>query len=221
MIDLHRTRTRDGEVSVALNRIDGAVVYIKNGEFQTMVDATGRNLAPHIDAAVDLLKKEGAQRALVLGHGGGAASSMLHRLGIDVVAVDRDARAEGLSRLFFRAPPSLEVVVEDAAAFVSRAAPASFDGVFVDFQESAVTPVAYLSEVFWRSLTRALRAPRVVVMNVPPQLYRGDDWPSVRRVLTDAGLGSAALSDPFEFGNRLLLTLAHPAEAGSYHPMAL
>jgi spermidine synthase len=205
MIELHRTRTAHGEVSIALHSRDGAVGYLKNGIVQTLIDARGRNLAVHVDAAVELLKENEATRVLVLGYGGGAASTMLHREGMDVVSVDCDPCAERLARLFFRAPPCLDVVVDDAANYVGAAAPASFDAVLVDFQDSAAIPIAYLSEGFWRASVRLLRPRGMLLANITEWLHLGPDWLVFRGALAAAGLGAVSLSEDFGSGNRLLI----------------
>ena len=204
-IELHRTQTTQGEVSITLHTRNGAVGYVKNGELQTLVDAKGRNLAGHLDAAVELLKRNGASRVLMLGYGGGAASGMLLREGIDVVSVDCDPRAERLAQLFFRAPPSLSVIVDDAANFVTAAPSASFDAVLVDFQDSFATPAAYLSGTFWRSIVRLMRPQGIVVTNVVNWVHLGPDWPLLRAAQRAAGLDSVDLSEEFETGNRLLV----------------
>lgn len=206
MISLHRTQTSSGEVSIALSKRDGAVGYFKDGHLQTLIDAHGGNLAPHVNAVVQVLTQEATEQVLVLGHGGGVVSSMLHRLGMNVVSVDCDPRAGNLARLFFRAPPCLDVVVEDAATYVGASPPACFDAVVVDFQDSLVTPAAYLSEVFWLGVERLLRPQGAVLVNVTNCLHFGPDWRAFQRALADGGLDAVALSDEFETGNRLLMT---------------
>ena len=207
MIHLHRTKTSRGEVAVTLDRATGVVSYRKGGVVQTLVDGKGHNLSPFVTKAVKLLTQGGVRRVLVLGHGGGAASSLLHKRGLDVVSVDCDACTEGLGRLFFRAPPSLSVVVADAADYVDKATPASFDAVLVDFQDAAATPADYLSGSFWTSIVTVLRPPAVIVTHITSALHLGPDWPVFRRALDSAGIDSAALSEPFADGDRLLLSL--------------
>lgn len=209
MIHLHRTPSERGEVAVTLDRATGVVSYRKAGVVQTQVDGRGQNLSPFIAKAAKLLKQEDVRRVLVLGHGGGAISSLLHKRGLDVVSVDCDACAEGLGRLFFRAPPSLSVVIDDAANYVSRATPASFDAVVVDFQDAAATPAPYLAEAFWKDIVTLLRAPAVMIVHVTSTLHLGPDWDRFRRARLGAGLDCVALSDPFTEGDRLLLSL-HP-----------
>ena len=207
MIYLHRTMTSRGDVAVTMERATGVVSYRKAGVVQSLVDSKGHNLSPFVTKAVKLLMQGGVRRVRVLGHGGGAASSLLHKRGLDVVSVDCDACAEGLGRLFFRAPPNLPVVVADAASYVATVTPASFDAVLVDFQDAAATPADYLSSPFWTSIVTALRPPAVIVTHVTSALHRGPDWPSFRRTLACAGVHSVALSDPFADNDRLLLSL--------------
>ena len=209
MIHLHRTTSERGEVAVTLDRATGVVSYRKAGVVQTQVDGRGENLSPFVAKAAKLLKQEDIRRVLVLGHGGGAISSLLHKRGLDVVSVDCDACAEGLGRLFFRAPPSLSVVTDDAASYVSRATPASFDAVVVDFQDAAATPAAYLAKAFWKDIVTLLRPPAVTVVHVTSALHLGPDWDRFRRACLGAGLDCLALSDPFPDGDRLLFSL-HP-----------
>lgn len=207
MIQLHRTTTARGEVAVTLERATGVVSYRKAGVVQSVVDAKGRNLSPFVTKAVKLLAHGGVRRALVLGHGGGAASRLLREQGLDVVSVDCDACAEGLGRVFFRAPPSLPVVVADAAHYVAAATPASFDAVLVDFQDAAAPPSDYLTSAFWANVVMALRPSAMIVTHIASALHRGPDWPAFRRALAEADLDSVALSEPFPDGDRLLLSL--------------
>lgn len=207
MIYLHRTTTPRGEVTVTLDRATSVVSYRKAGVVQSQVDGKGHNLSPFVAKAVKILKQEAVRRVLVLGHGGGTASSLLHKRGLDVVSVDCDPCAEGLGRLFFRAPPNLSVVVDDAANYVARATPASFDAVLVDFQDAAATPAPYLTELFWKEIVTLLRPPAVTVIHITSALHLGPDWEGFRRARAAAGLDSVALSDPFPGGDRLLFSL--------------
>lgn len=206
MILLHHCPTPTGDVTVMLHKADGSVSYRKGGLIQTRMDARGRNLAPHIDRAVALLGCERGRRVLVLGHGGGMATRLLHALGVEVVSVDRDPVADRLGRLFFRAPPAARVLVEDAAHYVADATGASFDGVFVDFQDGVDTPAAYRDLTFWRDLIRITRPGGFVVLALSVSLYAGADWPLVQRAMTQAGFDSDAVTPESAPGWRLLIT---------------
>lgn len=206
VIKLLDASTSTGEVSVTMRRADGAVGYLKGDVLQTLVDARGRNLAAHVDAAVDVLLQEGASRILVLGFGGGAASTMLHQAGASVVSVDRDPCAKPLAELFFRAPPCLKVIVSDATAYVEQARAASFDGMFIDFQDSCATPAAYLSASFWRAVGRVLKPGRMMIVNLTDWLYDGSDWADFRRALGQGGFDAVALSHEYGDGNRILVS---------------
>lgn len=208
MIPLHRTQTPSGEVEVTLDRSDGSVSYRKAGVTQTSMDPRGRNLAPQVDKAVALFADENARRVLVLGHGGGMAARLLHAHGVEVVSVDNDPCAEPLGRLFFRAPATLKVVVDDAARYAARAPSQVFDGVFVDFQDGDATPSAYIDPTFWRDLARHMRPRGLLVLAVPEALQAGPSWDGVRRALAEARLASAALSPELASGWRLLVTVA-------------
>jgi spermidine synthase len=210
VICLHRTQTPRGEVTVTLDQATSVVSYRKAGVVQTEVDGKGHNLSPFVAKAVKLLKQEGVRRVLVLGHGGGAASSLLYKKGMDVVSVDSDACAEGLGRLFFRAPPNLPVIIAAAADYVATATPVSFDAVLIDFQDSGATPAAYLAAPFWKDIVTLLRPPAITVVHVASALCLGPDWDVFRRVRASVGLDSVALSEPFPGGDRLLVSLHHP-----------
>lgn len=206
MIRLFDVQIPTGHVAVSMRRDDGAVGYLKDDVLQTLVDAQGRNLAPHVDEAVAVLQRTSASRMLVLGFGGGAASTLLHRSGAKVVSVDRDPCAKPLAELFFRAPPCLEVIVSDAETFVSQAEPASFDGVFVDFQDASEPPCAYFSASFWRSLSALLKPGGLVVVNVTEWLYAGEAWRDFQLALIGGGLDAVALGDEHGEGNRILVS---------------
>lgn len=209
MIYLHRTPTQRGEVTVTLDRATSVVSYRKSGVVQTLVDGKGHNLSPFVTKAVKLLKQSDIRRVLVLGHGGGAVSSLLHRRGLDVVSVDCDPCAEGIGRLFFRAPPGLSVVLDDAARFVAAATPASFDAVLVDFQDATATPAPYLAPGFWKDIVTLLRAPAVTVVHLTSDLHLSSDWQTFQRASASAGLNCVALCDAFADGDRLLFS-KHP-----------
>jgi spermidine synthase len=210
--------TLGGEVEVVLHKADGSVSYRKHGFTQTWFDARGRNRADFIDEAVELLLSNAPKRVLVLGYGGGAATGLLDRAGVEVVSVDRDPAAERLARLFFRAPPDRRVVVQDAARFVEQAPRAWFDGALVDFQESPAAPEAYFSAGFWRALGWALRPGGLMVLNVAEQLREEPTWTAVRTALQAGGFDSVAVSDAYASGNRLLVSCFGPSsETGRSH----
>lgn len=206
MIVLHQTQTSSGEVEVLLDKSDGSVSYRKAGVIQTLMGPRGQNLVAHVDKAVALFSREKARRVLVLGHGGGMATRLLHERGVEVVSVDRDACAGPLGRLFFRAPAMLNVLVDDAASYVAGAPSRHFDGVFVDFQEADAAPAAYLDPAFWDHLTRSMRPDGLLVLAVPKALHASRSWNDVRRALTEARMDSVALSSELALGWRLLVT---------------
>jgi hypothetical protein len=170
-----------------------------------MVEAVGRRLSGSAQAAVEQLDRAGVRRLLVLGRGRGACA-LLQSRGVDVVSVDGDAGAEGFGLPFFRGLPSSRVVVEDAAAYVGRAIPASFDAVLVDFQDSSLTPPAYLSSEFWVMVAGLLRLPAIILIHVLAELRVGNDWPRFQLALGAIDLPSFALSEAFAGKDRLLVS---------------
>jgi predicted membrane-bound spermidine synthase len=210
MILLHLAQTDRGEVSVALHLRDNSVGYYRDGRLQTLIDAQGQNLAGYVDAAVARIRGHGAQRVLVLGHGGGAASTLLHRRGIEVTSVDVDPLAERLGRLFFRAPPTLPFVTAEAGAFVTASAASEFDAVFVDFQDSTKPPADYLAPAFWRQVGRVLRPGGQVIVNVTDYLWNGPNWPACLEAIGAAGLISVPLDGVYDTGNFLAVATGAP-----------
>lgn len=205
MIVLYRRQSENRDLSVALHRGNGAVGYYKDGLLQTLIDARGRNLASHVETAVHYICDQGAKRALVLGHGGGVASTLLYRRGIEVTSVDIDPTVAGLGQVFFGAPPTLPVVTADAAEFVSAAAEATFDAIFVDFQDAEIPPAAYLKERFWSDVRRVLSSDGQVLINVTDYLWDSPTWPKVLKAVRAAGLAPASTPAVSETGNRVVV----------------
>lgn len=85
---------------------------------------------------------------LMLGLGGGAFThvTLALRPGARVVAVDPDPAAEETARRFFALPPRVEVVRDDALAFLRRVPEGSFAFAFVDVFDRNHTP-AWLGEL--------------------------------------------------------------------------
>lgn len=189
---------------------DGTVGYYRDGLLQTLIDARGRNLAGYVEAAVTRICEHGGQQVLVLGHGGGAASTLLHRRGIEVTSVDVDPLAERLGQLFFRAPPTLSVATAEAAAFVAASAASDFDAVFVDFQDSTKPPADYLAPAFWRQIGRVLRPGGQIIINVTNYLWDGPDWLPCLDAIGAADLISAPLDEVYDTGNFLMVATGAP-----------
>lgn len=101
------------------------------------------------------------------------------------------------------------MVISDAEAFVDQVEPASFDGVFVDFQDTAEPPSAYFSAAFWSSLSRLIKPGGLVVINVTEWLYGGEAWRDFQLALLAGGLDAVALGDEHGVGNRVLVSSPH------------
>ena len=193
MIVLHPAQTDRGEVSVVLHSQDNTVGYYRDGLLQALIDAQSRNLAGYVAAGVTRIFERGAERVLGLGHGGAAASTLLHRLGIELTSVDVDPLAERLGQLFFRAPPALFVVTAEAAAFVTTSAANDFGAIFVDFQDSTNPPADDFSAGFWRQVDRVMRPEGQVIINITNYLWDGPDWPGCVEAISATGLNSVPL----------------------------
>lgn len=206
MIPLTRVRAASGEIVIARRRQDGAIGYWKRGYLQTLVRADGENEADFISTAVRLISAGQPSRALVLGFGGGVASTLLDRQGIEVVSIDSDACARGLATRFFKAPLHLKVVTADAMSFLHATPLGLFNAALVDLQDSKAVPPAYTSPLFWTSLVRALTPDAQVVLNATAWLWRSEHWVECQRALGEAGLITQELSQPMLWENRLLTT---------------
>jgi spermidine synthase len=206
VIPLTRVRAASGEIVIARRRQDGAVGYWKRGHLQTLVRADGENEADFIATAVRLISAGQPSRALVLGFGGGVASTLLDRQGIEVVSIDSDACARGLATRFFKAPLHLKVITADAMAFLHTIPSGSFNAALVDLQDSKVVPPAYTSPQFWSALVHALTPDAQIVLNATAWLWRSELWEACQFALGEAGLIIRDLSQPMLWENRLLTT---------------
>jgi SAM-dependent methyltransferase len=133
---------------------------------QNVVDLeSGRTLQPYTDY-LDALAYHfapGAKRALILGLGAGVLPRSLARRGLEVTAVDLDARVEEVARRFFDLPSGVRVEIADGRALLRRSRD-TYDLVFIDAFAGESAPWHLLTvEAFAEAAERLGPGGRLVV----------------------------------------------------------
>ncbi|MBX3227279.1 MAG: fused MFS/spermidine synthase [Labilithrix sp.] len=126
------------------------------------------------------------RRALFLGCGGAVAVRQFAERypGIALDVVEIDPRVVSLASDWFglRRIPNVRVHVDDAAAFVARAAARTWDVIVVDvFAEDLDIPPALATRSFVRDLGRVLRPGGAVAMNAIGPLHRASPVRALER----------------------------------------
>jgi len=119
----------NGKISVVEEKGTGARHYEEAGVSQSCVLAGGEAGVDYIRLMAALLA--GSNNALLLGCGGGALASMLHRRGARVTVVDVNPISFELARTFFWMPSAISCVTADMRPFM-RAETRTFDAIGVD-----------------------------------------------------------------------------------------
>lgn len=118
-----------GEIVILETRGTGARVYREGGVEQSRVLPGGETGIAYVRLMAALLDQ--GRSALLLGCGGGALGSMLHRRGLSVVVVDNNPVSFELARTFFWMPDGLECISRDMRDVV-RSDRRKFDGIGID-----------------------------------------------------------------------------------------
>ena len=119
----------NGEIRVLEELATGARSYCEGGVSQSHVLAGGEAGVDYIRLMAALLA--GGGDILLLGCGGGALATMLHRRGRSVTVVDVNPISFQLARTFFWMPDGVECVTLDMRDFV-RNATRTFDAIGID-----------------------------------------------------------------------------------------
>jgi len=119
----------NGEIAVVEELATGARFYREGGVDQSRVLAGGEAGVDYIRLMAALLGDGGD--VLLLGCGGGALATMLHRRGRSVTVVDVNPVSFQLSRTFFWMPHGIECVGADMRAFV-RSEARAFAAIGID-----------------------------------------------------------------------------------------
>ncbi len=152
------------------NNATGAVSYWQGGAQQSDADADGVSLAEYNHVMYGLMRQARARRVLMIGLGGGTLATMLHRVGVAVVAVEIDAAIVELARDYFSMPDEIEVHVGDGARFLARDT-RKFDAIVLDAYSGPEMPAHMLTPAFFARVKAHLAPGGIALLN----LIVGDD----------------------------------------------
>jgi SAM-dependent methyltransferase len=119
----------NGRISVVEEVGTGIRHYEEAGVSQSCVVAGGETAVDYIRVMAQLLVGNG--NALLLGCGGGALASMLHRRGARVTVVDVNPISFQLARTFFWMPSAINCITADMRPFI-RAETRTFQAIGID-----------------------------------------------------------------------------------------
>ena len=190
---LARFNGPNGEIRVLEDPATGARLYEEGGVSQSRVLAGGEADVAYVRLMATLLA--GAADALVLGCGGGALATMLHRRGSRVTVVETNPISFQLARTFFWMPSGIECITADARQFVCPKG-RTFDAIGIDVGGPRFSYVEVLSPATIARVRRALRDGGRVAVNI--SLEAPDD-PVPGRIadrLAATGLEIWAFSEP-------------------------
>ncbi len=126
---LARFRGPNGEIAVLEELSTGARHYREGGVSQSCVLAGGEAGVEYVRLMAALLAD--GDNILLLGCGGGALATMLHRQGRRVTVVDVNSISFQVAHTFFWMPRGIQCIVGDMREFV-RAHVGTFDAIGID-----------------------------------------------------------------------------------------
>ena len=151
-----------------------------------------------------MLPSERPERVLILGLGGGTMAALLtKRWGeVPIVGVERDPAVVFLARTEFGldAHPHLQIVTEDAFAFVRRCEQ-RFDAICVDLYTAGKMAHGVLDPSFMRAVVRLLTPTGVVMFNLWRSPYLADQLRRLKRVF--------AVREIVEVGDNVVVRCGH------------
>jgi hypothetical protein len=153
----------NGEIAILEDRSTGARHYREGGISQSCVLPGGDAGVGYIRLMADLLAD--GDSSLLLGCGGGALASMLHRGGGRVTVVEVNPLAFTLARTFFWMPGGIECITADMRAFVRRQK-RTFDGIGIDVGGPDFCYEAVLDPATVARVRRALRNGGRIAVNI-------------------------------------------------------
>ena len=148
--------------------------FEKNGSRQSVVkpgDPAHLELEYLRVALIGLaLARHPPQRILVVGLGGGSLPVFLHQTfaAVDVDVAEIDPTVLRVAQRFFGVRPDQRLVVHlgDGRAFIERAAPSSYDLIFIDAFGARGMPPQFTTQEFFKAVRSALRPDGVAVTNL-------------------------------------------------------
>ena len=153
----------NGRISVVEEVGTGIRHYEEAGVSQSCVMAGGEAGVDYIRLMAELLV--GTDNALLLGCGGGALASMLHRRGAKVTVVDVNPISFQLARTFFWMPSAITCVTADMRPFL-RDETRSFQAIGIDVGGPRFSYDAVLDSASIAHVRRRLRPGGRVAINI-------------------------------------------------------
>jgi spermidine synthase len=152
-----------GEIAVMEDRATGARTYREGGVSQSCVLAGGEAGVAYVRLMATLLAN--GTSALLLGCGGGALATMLHRRASRVTVVEVNPLSFHLARTFFWMPNGIECVTADMRAFL-RTEKRTFDSIGIDVGGPDFCYETVLDAATIARVRRALRKGGRVTVNI-------------------------------------------------------
>jgi spermidine synthase len=152
-----------GEIAVIEDRTTGARHYREGGVSQSCVLPGGEAGVEYVRLMAALLA-DGAS-VLLLGCGGGALATMLHRRASSVTVVEVNPISFQLARTFFWMPNGIECVTADMRAFVRRDT-RTFDAIGIDVGGPDFSYERVLEPATVARVRRALRDGGRIAINI-------------------------------------------------------
>jgi SAM-dependent methyltransferase len=153
----------NGKISIVEEQATGARHYEEAGVSQSTVLAGGEAAVDYIRLMAALLA--GGGDALLLGCGGGALGTMLHRRGASVTVVDVNPISFQLARTFFWMPTTIACVTADMRPFI-RSERRRFDVIGVDVGGPRFSYEDVLDATSVMHLRRVLRPHGRIAINI-------------------------------------------------------
>jgi len=148
-------REKDPLVLVHDNATGGVSLWQEKHN-QSAADRDGVSLADYIHAIYGMLVQARARRVLMIGCGGGTLASMLHRIGVEVVVAEIDARSLEIAHIYFSMPRAVETHVGDGLALLLKEK-RRFDGIVLDAFDGKGIPPHLVTERFFRAARARMR----------------------------------------------------------------
>ena len=189
---LARFKGLNGEIRVLEDRATGVRLYEEGGVAQSRVRAGGETDVTYVRLMAEFLA--GQANTLLLGCGGGALGTMLHRQGSRVTTVDVNPISFQLARTFFWMPAGIECVVADARVFACQPG-RELGGIGIDVGGPRFCYEDVLTPALIARLRRALGSGGRIAVNLS---LRSDDDPVPGRIadrLDAVGLEVWALTE--------------------------
>jgi SAM-dependent methyltransferase len=160
---LARFKGPNGEICVLEDPSTGARLYQEGGVSQSCVLAGGEAGVAYVCLMAALL--ENSANVLLLGCGGGALASMLHRRASRVTVVEVNPISFQLARVFFWMPNGIECITADMRNFLCTER-RTFDAIGIDVGGPCFSYEAVLEPATIACVRRVLRDGGRVAVNI-------------------------------------------------------